>query len=106
VILELIDSLKTTFRQSAQTHTDWVNVMVVYNLNQTVVTASSDRTVPAWNPHASDESAFAPTMIGRHRDCVNALAGARYPSLLFSDASNRMLSVWEYQWTELWYSDI
>jgi len=69
--------------------------MILCNLNQTVVTASSDRTVPAWNPHASDDSAFAPTVVGRNRDDVKALAWARHPSLLFSDASNRMLSVWD-----------
>lgn len=86
---------KTNFRQSAQTHTDWVNDMILCNLNQTVVTASSDRTIRAWNPHASDASAFAPTMVGRHRDYVKALAWARHPSLLFSGALDRTLSVWD-----------
>jgi len=69
--------------------------MILCNLNQTVITASSDRTIRAWNPHASDESAFAPTMVGRHRDYVKALTWARHPSLLFSGALDRMLSVWD-----------
>ena len=69
--------------------------MILCNLNQTVVTASSDRTIRAWNPHASDESAFAPTMVGRHRDYVKSLTWARHPSLLFSGALDRMLSVWD-----------
>jgi WD repeat-containing protein 48 len=34
-------------------------------------------------------------MVGRHRDYVKALTWARHPSLLFSGALDRMLSVWD-----------
>ncbi|WWD05216.1 hypothetical protein V865_003289 [Kwoniella europaea PYCC6329] len=87
----------TTFRQSAQTHTDWVNAMLLCNLNQTVITASSDRTIRAWNPHASsdDPASLSPSLVGSHRDYVRALAWAKYPGLLFSGALDRHLSIWD-----------
>ena len=81
-----------TFRQSAQTHTDWVNAMLLCNLNQTVITASSDRTIRAWNPHSAANS---PALVGRHRDYVKSLAWAKHPSVLFSGALDRMLSIWD-----------
>ncbi|KAK4684516.1 WD repeat-containing protein 48, partial [Tremellales sp. Uapishka_1] len=82
----------TRFRQSAQTHTDWVNAMLLCNFNQTVITASSDRTIRAWSPHTAD---LTPALIGRHRDYVRSLAWAKYPSLLFSGALDRTLSIWD-----------
>ncbi|WWC62960.1 uncharacterized protein I303_105558 [Kwoniella dejecticola CBS 10117] len=87
----------TTFRQSAQTHTDWVNAMLLCNLNQTVITASSDRTIRAWNPHATsdDPASLSPSLVGSHRDYVRALAWAKYPGLLFSGALDRHLSIWD-----------
>ncbi|ORY31816.1 hypothetical protein BCR39DRAFT_587333 [Naematelia encephala] len=86
----------TTFRQSAQTHTDWVNAMLLCNLNQTVITASSDRTIRAWSPHKHmGDSDTSPALVGRHRDYVRSLAWAKYPSLLFSGALDRQLSVWD-----------
>ncbi|OCF44317.1 hypothetical protein I317_01762 [Kwoniella heveanensis CBS 569] len=89
----------TTFRQSAQTHTDWVNAMLLCNYNQTVVTASSDRTIRAWTPHASsdDPAKLSPSLVGSHRDYVRALAWAKYPGLLFSGALDRHLSIWDIQ---------
>ncbi|KAK8858907.1 hypothetical protein IAR55_003138 [Kwoniella newhampshirensis] len=89
----------TTFRQSAQTHTDWVNAMLLCNMNQTVITASSDRTIRAWNPHASadDPAQLSPALVGSHRDYVRALAWARYSNLLFSGALDRNLSIWDIQ---------
>ena len=83
----------TTFRQSSQTHTDWVNAMLLCNLNQTIITASSDRTIRAWSSHSSPHS--SPTLIGRHRDYVRSLAWAKYPSLLFSGALDRQVAVWD-----------
>ncbi|WWD18801.1 hypothetical protein CI109_103256 [Kwoniella shandongensis] len=89
----------THFRQSAQTHTDWVNAMLLCNMNQTVITASSDRTIRAWNPHASpdDPAKLSPALVGSHRDYVRALAWAKHPSLLFSGALDRNLSIWDIQ---------
>jgi len=71
--------------------------MLLCNLNQTVITASSDRTIRAWSPHASDEAGLSPSLVGRHRDYVRSLAWARYPSLLFSGALDRALSIWDVQ---------
>ena len=72
-------------------HSDWVNDIVLTNHNQTgtyhslyhayvgrlshstqrdlVVTASSDGTVKAWNPHANSE----PSIVGQHADYVRCL---------------------------------
>ena len=72
--------------------------MLLCNLNQTVITASSDRTIRAWSPHAaSDDNGVSPSLIGRHRDYVRTLAWAKYPSLLFSGALDRTLSIWDVQ---------
>ncbi len=68
------------------------------NLNQTVITASSDRTIRAWSPHAaSDEQGLSPSLIGTHRDYVRALAWAKYPGLLFSGSLDRRLNLWDVQ---------
>lgn len=72
--------------------------MLLCNLNQTVITASSDRTIRAWSPHAAtDAEGLSPSLVGRHRDYVRSLAWARYPSLLFSGALDRTLSIWDIQ---------
>lgn len=76
------------FRQCAQAHTDWVNDILLCNYNQTgenmfsfcfndpgsnclVVSASSDGTIKAWNPHASTLS--DPSTVGSHSDYVRCL---------------------------------
>ncbi|KAI0728948.1 hypothetical protein C8Q72DRAFT_778814 [Fomitopsis betulina] len=64
----------TQFRQSAQLHSDWVNDILLCNLNQTLVSASSDGTVRSWNPHSDDRE---PTTIGIHGDYVRCLAQRR-----------------------------
>ncbi|EIW67604.1 hypothetical protein TREMEDRAFT_64196 [Tremella mesenterica DSM 1558] len=84
----------TKFRQSAQTHTDWVSAMLLCNLNQTVITASSDRTIRAWSPHSPTESG-SPSLVGRHRDYVRTLAWASQPGLLFSGALDRTVGIWD-----------
>jgi WD repeat-containing protein 48 len=66
--------------------------MLLCNLNQTVITASSDRTIHAWSPHSPSA---APSLIGRHRDYVKSLAWAKYPSLLFSGALDRQVAIWD-----------
>lgn len=85
----------TTFRESVQTHTDWVNDMVLCNMNQTVITASSDRTIRAWSPHAAEDELAVPALIGHHTDYVRSLAFARKAGVLFSGALDRDISVWD-----------
>lgn len=83
-----------SFRQGIQSHTDWINDMVLVNYNRTgasdvfshaavsdaaasVVSASSDSLVLAWNPHAADpQEAMKPRRIGRHTDYVRRLTSA------------------------------
>lgn len=96
VSADRVQPAQTAYRQSAQTHTDWVNAMLLCNLNQTVITASADRTIRAWTPHASAERLF-PTLVGRHKDYVRSLAWARHPSLLFSGALDRQIAIWDIQ---------
>lgn len=67
--------------------------MLLCNNNQTVITASSDRTIHAWSPHSTTST--APILVGRHRDYVKSLAWAKYPSLLFSGALDRQIAIWD-----------
>lgn len=86
----------TSFRESVQTHTDWVNAMVLCNMNQTIITASSDRTIRAWSPHGSEgEDLAVPALIGYHTDYVRSLAFAKHPSVLFSGSLDRDISIWD-----------
>lgn len=79
-----------------QTHTDWVNAMVLCNMNQTIITASSDRTIRAWSPHGSEgEDLAVPALIGYHTDYVRSLAFAKHPSVLFSGSLDRDISIWD-----------
>lgn len=68
--------------------------MVLCNMNQTVITASSDRTIRAWSPHDCDDDTV-PALIGHHTDYVRSLAFARHPGVLFSGALDRDISVWD-----------
>lgn len=70
--------------------------MVLCNMNQTVITASSDRTIRAWSPHADGDLAV-PALIGHHTDYVRSLAFAKYPKALFSGALDRDITVWDIQ---------
>lgn len=94
VLIRFQPPAPTSFRQSVQTHTDWVNAMVLCNMNQTVITASSDRTIRAWSPHAEGDLSV-PALIGHHTDYVRSLAFARHPGVLFSGALDRDISVWD-----------
>lgn len=85
------------FRQSIQIHNDWINDIILCNVNQTssfsssfflgnriltciptVISASSDGSIRAWSPHAAVPT--DPALIGVHDDYVRCLA-ARYVSL-------------------------
>ena len=72
-IIFLIQPAPTTFRQSVQTHTDWVNDILLCNQNQTVISCSSDRTIRAWAPHDTEKSA-SPELVGQHRDYAKVIS--------------------------------
>ncbi|KDN40106.1 WD40 repeat-like protein [Tilletiaria anomala UBC 951] len=85
---------KPAFRQCIQSHTDWVNEIVLCNDNQTLISASSDRTVKAWNPHHT-ASQFKPHSIGSHADYVKCLALAPAVSKVFSGGFDRCVKLWD-----------
>ncbi|KAJ7504339.1 hypothetical protein B0H11DRAFT_1981747 [Mycena galericulata] len=86
-------SKPSLFRQCVQTHTDWVNDIVLCNYNQTLVSASSDGTVQAWSPHAS--GAPDPTTIGTHNDYVRCLAACRTQNWVSSGSFDRTIKLWD-----------
>lgn len=63
------------FRQSVQTHTDWVNDILLCNNNQTVISCSSDRTIRAWAPHDTVKSG-GPELVGVQGDYVKVISHA------------------------------
>ncbi|TFK31745.1 WD40-repeat-containing domain protein [Crucibulum laeve] len=85
--------VQSQFRQCAQAHTDWVNDMLLCNLNQTVVSASSDGTVKAWSPHISTIS--EPTTIGTHSDYVRCLSHCREQNWVASGSFDRTIKLWD-----------
>ena len=104
---------KTSFRQCVQSHTDWVNEIVLCNSNQTrellfllpfsartdstpaaVISASSDRTIKAWNPHDA-QSHLKPSTVGMHDDYVKCLAYAPTTSRIFSGGFDCCVKLWD-----------
>ncbi|KDE04039.1 hypothetical protein MVLG_05540 [Microbotryum lychnidis-dioicae p1A1 Lamole] len=84
------------FRQCIQSHTDWVNDIVLCNSNQTLVSASSDSLVLAWNPHASSRQAqVTPQQIGKHTDYVRCLTSARDAGWVASGGFDRKINLWD-----------
>ncbi|KAJ7898425.1 hypothetical protein B0H13DRAFT_2234296 [Mycena leptocephala] len=83
----------SSFRQCVQTHTDWVNDIVLCNYNQTLVSASSDGTVQAWTPHAP--GAPDPTTVGMHSDYVRCLAACRTQNWIASGSFDRTIKLWD-----------
>ncbi|KIK67364.1 hypothetical protein GYMLUDRAFT_238660 [Collybiopsis luxurians FD-317 M1] len=81
------------FRQCAQLHTDWVNDILLCNHNQTVVSASSDGTLKAWNPHAQTPS--EPSVIGTHSDYVRCLSYCREQNWIASGSFDRTIKLWD-----------
>ncbi|KAJ3494495.1 hypothetical protein NLJ89_g10796 [Agrocybe chaxingu] len=81
------------FRQCAQAHTDWVNDLQLCNYNQTVVSASSDGTVKAWNPHALTPT--DPSTIGTHSDYVRCLTHCREQNWIASGSFDRTIKLWD-----------
>ncbi|KAK0201917.1 hypothetical protein DFS33DRAFT_1375400 [Desarmillaria ectypa] len=81
------------FRQSAQLHMDWINDIILCNHNQTVVSASSDGTIKAWNPHSSTGS--EPSRIGVHNDYVRCLTHCREQNWIASGSFDRTIKLWD-----------
>lgn len=62
----------------------------------TVVSASSDSLVLAWNPHSADHhDQVTPTQIGRHGDYVRCLATARETHWVASGGFDRKIKLWD-----------
>ncbi|KAI9457236.1 WD40 repeat-like protein [Lactarius psammicola] len=83
----------STFRQAAQIHSDWINDILLCNQNKTLVSASSDGTVKAWNPHSSPLS--DPTTVGTHTDYVRCLAQSREQGWIASGSFDRTIKLWD-----------
>ncbi|KAH7917849.1 WD40 repeat-like protein [Leucogyrophana mollusca] len=81
------------FRQCVQTHTDWVNDILLCNYNQTVVSASSDGTIKAWDPHTTIPS--DPSQIGSHADYARCLALCREQNWVASGSFDRTIKLWD-----------
>lgn len=87
---------KAKFRQCIQSHTDWVNDIVLANYNRTLVSVSSDSLVLAWSPHSDDHHAqVTPTPIGRHADYVRCLATGRDTNWVASAGFDRKIKLWD-----------
>nr|GAT43609.1 predicted protein [Mycena chlorophos] len=83
----------SAFRQCTQTHTDWINDLLLCNYNQTVVSASSDGTVQAWTPHAAGSP--DPSIVGIHSDYVRCLASCRTQNWIASGSFDRTIKLWD-----------
>ncbi|KAJ7694914.1 hypothetical protein B0H14DRAFT_3043239 [Mycena olivaceomarginata] len=84
----------SSFRQCVQTHTDWVNDILLCNYNQTRDRVrSSDGTVQAWTPHATN--APDPSTIGTHSDYVRCLAACRTQNWIASGSFDRTIKLWD-----------
>ncbi|KAN0059921.1 hypothetical protein ACQY0O_007893 [Thecaphora frezii] len=84
----------TRFRQCIQSHTDWINDILLCNHNQTLVSASSDRAVRFWNPH-DPQSSLSPQMLGTHKDYVKALAYAAESGYVASGGFDKCIKLWD-----------
>lgn len=84
---------KPSSRVFSQTHTDWVNDIILCNNNEAVISASSDRTIKLWRPHS-----IAPNSIytlGNHADYVKCLATSPVHNWVASAGFDRKVSLWD-----------
>ncbi|KZV64544.1 hypothetical protein PENSPDRAFT_639534 [Peniophora sp. CONT] len=83
----------STFRQSTQAHTDWVNDILLTPDARTLVSASSDGTVKLWHPHASPVA--DPQLLGMHTDYARCLALPRAHTWVASGSFDRTIKLWD-----------
>ncbi|KAF9357749.1 hypothetical protein BGX26_003145 [Mortierella sp. AD094] len=83
----------STFRQSFNHHTDWVNDIVLCHNGETLVSASSDRTVKLVRPHSHNPTSAH--IIGTHGDYVKTLAYASGPGWLASGGLDKTVNIWD-----------
>ncbi|KAF8321362.1 hypothetical protein DL93DRAFT_2093982 [Clavulina sp. PMI_390] len=89
------DSTQTSsFRQSVQSHNDWINDILLCNMNQNVISASNDGTVKSWSPH-HPTLANSPAILGKHSDYVKCLAHSPTQSWVASGSFDRTIKLWD-----------
>ncbi|KAG9008693.1 hypothetical protein FRB93_006239 [Tulasnella sp. JGI-2019a] len=93
----LPESRPAKFRQCVQSHTDWINDIVLCNFNRTVVSASNDGTIKAWNPHAILALDRTPSVIGDHMDYVRCVAYAQKRNWVASGSFDQTIKLWDLQ---------
>ncbi|KAG8844040.1 hypothetical protein FRB96_003304 [Tulasnella sp. 330] len=93
----MTDHRSAVFRQCVQSHTDWINDIVLCNMNRTVVSASNDGTIKAWNPHGVLASDRTPSVIGDHMDYVRCVAYARDRNWVASGSFDQTIKLWDLQ---------
>ncbi|CAG7850929.1 WD repeat-containing protein 48 homolog [Serendipita indica DSM 11827] len=86
--------LKFSFRQSVQSHSDWVNDILLCNHNRTLVSCSNDGTVKAWNPH-DPSGAMDPHVLGRHADYARCLTTSSHQNWIASGGFDRTINLWD-----------
>ncbi|KAG9069447.1 hypothetical protein KI688_010349 [Linnemannia hyalina] len=83
----------STFRQSFNHHTDWVNDIVLCHNGESLVSASSDRTVKLVRPHSHNPTSAH--IIGTHEDYVKTLAYASGPGWVASGGLDKIVRLWD-----------
>ncbi|KAF9909186.1 hypothetical protein EC991_008946 [Linnemannia zychae] len=83
----------STFRQSFNHHTDWVNDIVLCHNGESLVSASSDRTVKLVRPHSHNPTSAH--IIGTHEDYVKTLAYAPGPGWVASGGLDKIVRLWD-----------
>ncbi|ORX90173.1 hypothetical protein K493DRAFT_410036 [Basidiobolus meristosporus CBS 931.73] len=83
---------KSTFRQSSQHHTDWVNDIVLCHQGQSLISASADRTLKLWSPHSSVPNV---TTVGYHSDYIKVLAHGPSTNWIASGGLDRKIHIWD-----------
>ncbi|KAI9136835.1 WD40-repeat-containing domain protein [Paraphysoderma sedebokerense] len=78
-------------------HSDWVNDIVLCNRNQSIVSASSDRTVKLWNLSPFHENLTQPSAVnlGHHNDFVKCLASADEAGWVASGGLDSKINLWD-----------